>query len=128
MELINLHPQKDDSGNLELDKNDLQFSRWIKEMPDLEAARKSPHLSYGSPSTKKIFLASPVGSMGTNPENDPPYPLESGLHNCHPFRSHPIANPDFIEAGKACFHQGAGKGPRFLSCLICTYPKLNRFQ
>jgi hypothetical protein len=31
MELINLHPQNDD-----LDKKDLQFRQWIKEMPDLE--------------------------------------------------------------------------------------------
>jgi hypothetical protein len=36
MGLNDLHPQKNDSENNALDERDLQITRWIKEMPDLE--------------------------------------------------------------------------------------------
>jgi hypothetical protein len=36
MEVNNLHPQKNDPEKNELDERDLQITRWIKEMPDLE--------------------------------------------------------------------------------------------
>ncbi len=36
MGLKDLHPQKDDPEKNELDERELQITRWIKEMPDLE--------------------------------------------------------------------------------------------
>ena len=36
MGLNDLHPKKDDPEKNELDERDLQITRWIKEMPDLE--------------------------------------------------------------------------------------------
>jgi len=40
MGLNDLHPKKDDPEKNELDERDLQITRWIKEMPDLEPPQR----------------------------------------------------------------------------------------